>query len=318
MVFSGTAYVNFRKDGDDGDDGRGIAEQITYWAISASSVTAPTYPSDPATAPSTSVWSTTAQTPTAAKPYVWTYTRIHWTSGTAWTMTTPAVIALRGYDGARLRGIYAFSSLASSYTLYSGTNGEEWYDVVKYGSYYWKVAVTGTVSTLGTPSASNSNYKQYTTFQFMATNSLVADSIVMEKNGVVLFRAEDGNVECKTGVFENVEVSGNITAKTLNLGFGTGDTEAASLFCLPNLGSDELVFPALEEGSSREYTLWYPAMTRNPGDKTIKGADSSVLFYENPAATNSATSLTISNGVIKKLIGLRFTNNANTYYILCE
>ncbi len=277
MALSGTAFVNFRKDGDDGSDGRGIAEQITYWAISASSATAPTYPSDPATAPSTSVWSTTAQTPTVAKPYLWTYTRTHWTSGTAWTQTTPAVISLRASDGKRgasLHRIYDWSEISSltSLTLYSASGETDYFDIIYNGGGYFMPAKDGTVSSLGTPAKTNSNYELEENFAYIVTKAVIADSISMTDNdGAVVFEAKDGNVTCKTGNFENVKVSGNITASTLDL-----QSDKSAMIVSPG---DTVTLPALEEGYARRVLLIINRLKRNTNYPiTVQGEEDGVYI----------------------------------------
>jgi hypothetical protein len=224
-------------------------------------------------------------------------------------MTTPAVIAIRGNDGAKLRGIYDFSGVDSSYILYSGNDGEEWYDVIKYSSQYWKVNVTGAKSKLGTPSSSNSNYVLYTKFQFMATNSLVADSIVMEKDGEILFRAEDGTVECKTGVFENVDVSGAITANTLDLAIDKS-------FYLVSSGAT-IILPALTSGFAREITVVTRQDYLNANTTlTFKGETPNVRIgtptYDSSSVTNQ---ITTGTGVFK-CIGYYY--NSYTYWFVAR
>jgi hypothetical protein len=98
-----------------------------------------------------------------------------------------------------------------------GGDNELYYDVVWYDSTYWTPnGVSGTKSTLGTPSASNTKWKQYDYDEFIASKSIITDAINMvdSETGEVIFSAAGGEVNCKRGTFENVTVSGKITAGT--------------------------------------------------------------------------------------------------------
>jgi uncharacterized membrane protein len=162
----------------------------------------------------------------------------------------------------------------------------------------------------------------------VVSRAVIADAIYMtDDDGAVVFSAKDGDVTCKTGTFENVKVSGNITASTMNMKMGTSSLDTAALYSLTELGAHPgktLQFPALSEGTTREYVIWYPnGGTRAAQyDVTVSGlgGSSKIKFIPTPESDASAatTSLSISPGTFARLIGLRASGDDNTYYVLCK
>ena len=76
--------------GDTGATGRSITG-ITEYYLASSSKTGVTR--------STSGWTTTMQTTTPSKPYLWNYERITWSSGTTTTYVDPIIIGIHGDKG---------------------------------------------------------------------------------------------------------------------------------------------------------------------------------------------------------------------------
>ena len=76
--------------GDTGATGRSITG-ITEYYLASSSKTGVTR--------STSGWSTSMQTTTSSKPYLWNYERITWSSGTSPTYVDPIIIGVHGAKG---------------------------------------------------------------------------------------------------------------------------------------------------------------------------------------------------------------------------
>lgn len=76
-------------DGKDGATGNGISSVTTYYLATSASSYVYTY---------TSGWTTSIQTPTADKPYLWSYQTTYYTDGTS-NSTSPHIIGIRGKDG---------------------------------------------------------------------------------------------------------------------------------------------------------------------------------------------------------------------------
>lgn len=127
----------------------------------------------------------------------------------------------KGEKGAVLRGPQAWSDCATGYAFQAGGNSEQWKDVVLYeGNYYSCVkSHTKTASNYpGSTTANNNGYWQLgDKIELVATKILLATYALVENLGVaaidmkdeagnILFQAKDGNVTCKTGTFDGINV----------------------------------------------------------------------------------------------------------------
>jgi hypothetical protein len=211
-----------------GDKGVGISSVTEYYlATSASS----------GVTRSTSGWTTSIQSVTATKKYLWNYETVNYTDGTT-VNTDPVIIGVygdkgdpgaQGKQGPALR-IQDWNACTSNgtvdYFFYQGDveNLDEPYkDVVVYNGNYYSCIKTH----------SNKSYKPTNTtywvlsdrVEMIATNVLLAtysliknlgaEAIEMKDNsGNVVFYAKNGTLTCKTGTFENVTVSGTVKGVT--------------------------------------------------------------------------------------------------------
>lgn len=130
----------------------------------------------------------------------------------------------KGEQGAVLRGPQAWSDCATGYAFQAGGPNEKWIDVVIYNNNYYvcKQSHTKTSSNYPGSSAGDGLWRLGDKIALVATNILLASYALIKNlgveaidmkdaNGNVLFQAKDGNVICKTGTFDNVNVrSGNI------------------------------------------------------------------------------------------------------------
>ncbi len=145
----------------------------------------------------------------------------------------------KGERGPALRGPQAWSDCATGYAFKAGNTGEEWKDVVLYnGNYYSCVkSHTKTASNYpGSTTAVNNGYWQLgDAIELVATKILLATYALVENLGVtaidmkdssgnILFQAKDGNVTCKTGTFENVNISGKLKGSVRNPFVSAGDS----------------------------------------------------------------------------------------------
>lgn len=136
----------------------------------------------------------------------------------------------KGERGATLRGPQDWEALNTGYRFYSGAEGEPYLDCVVYKDYYYICKKSHIKSSSNFPKStidSNSGLWQLgdaidmvATKLLLATyirvKNLGAGAIEMEdKEGNLVFVAKDGNVTCKKGTFENVDVSGIVRAKLI-------------------------------------------------------------------------------------------------------
>ena len=190
----------------------------------------------------------------------------------------------KGEQGAVLRGPQAWSDCATGYAFRAGGTGEKWQDVVIYGDNYYscKKSHTKTASNYpGSTTDTNNGYWQLgdkvelvATKILLSTYALVknlgVEAIDMkDANGKILFQAKDGAVTCKTGTFENVNITGNLTVSQLKyMANMTPDGSVNRSFIF---GGGNYVMPQLSTGEFMRITLFNPVLTRLPNPTVLTG-----------------------------------------------
>ena len=205
-----------------------------------------------------------------------------------------------------MRGPQAWSDCATGYAFQAGGTGEKWQDVVLYnGNYYSCVkSHTKTASNYpGSTTANNNGYWQLgDKIELVATKILLATYALVENLGVtaidmkdaagnILFQAKDGNVTCKTGTFENVRISGDLTVSQLK--YKANMTYGGAVNCSFIFGGGSYVMPTLESGEYMRITLFNPQLTRsyNPTTLTGKNAGDGFLADGGNYFTDTVTSV---------------------------
>ena len=129
----------------------------------------------------------------------------------------------KGERGATLRGPQNWSEVSIGYQFYSGAAGEPYLDVVIYENNYYLCKKSHTKNARNYPTGglddTNGYWQLGDKIDLVATKVLLseygviknlgAEGITMkDKEGNVVFQAEGGVLTCKTGSFENVNISG--------------------------------------------------------------------------------------------------------------
>lgn len=206
----------------------------------------------------------------------------------------------KGDRGPALRGPQAWSDCANGYAFQAGGDSEAWEDVVMYGNNYYSCVKNHTKTASNYPGSTadqNNHYWQLgDKIELVATKILLATYALVKNlgvecidmkdaNGNVLFQAKDGNVTCKTGTFENIKVSGDITAEYLNLKTSTAvhdeETPALANGTICN-GASGIILPELPQGTARSMRVLNPLTTRTlPLDLVLKPASVNVYISKN-------------------------------------
>lgn len=136
----------------------------------------------------------------------------------------------KGERGATPRGPQNWESLNTGYRFFSGADGEPYLDFVVYKNNYYLCKKSHNKSIVNYPTSSfdsNSGLWQLSDKIDMVATQLLLATYIRVKNlgagaiemedeeGNLVFVAKDGNVTCKTGTFENVDVSGIVRAKLI-------------------------------------------------------------------------------------------------------
>lgn len=248
-----------------------------------------------------------------------------------------------GDRGPALRGPQAWSDCANDYGFQSGAEGEAYKDVVLYQNNYYSCIKSHSKTASNYPGSSADQTNKYwqlgdkvelvATKILLATYALVknlgVEAIDMkDANGNILFQAKDGNVTCKTGTFENIKVSGDITAEYLNLKISTAQHYAENPVLANGsicIGADGIILPELPVGTAREVKILNPLFTRTaPNDLVLKAATANVRISKTLSILNAeAGPVTIASGGYNgnkyiELLGVRQTSNSFTYWLMSE
>lgn len=145
----------------------------------------------------------------------------------------------KGDMGATLRGPQAWSDCAVGYSFYKGAAGEAWKDVVLYNNNYYVCTKSHTKTSSNYPGSTTSENQGL--WQLGDRIALVASDILLttyalvknlgvetidmkDGQGNILFQAKNGNVTCKTGTFENVNITGKLKGSVRNPFVSAGDS----------------------------------------------------------------------------------------------
>ena len=145
----------------------------------------------------------------------------------------------KGDMGATLRGPQAWSDCAVGYNFYKGAAGEAWKDVVLYNNNYYVCTKSHTKTASNYPGSTTSENQGL--WQLGDRIALVASDILLttyalvknlgvetidmkDGQGNILFQAKNGNVTCKTGTFENVNITGKLKGSVRNPFVSAGDS----------------------------------------------------------------------------------------------
>lgn len=137
----------------------------------------------------------------------------------------------KGEQGAVLRGPQAWSDCATGYAFKQGAPGEAWLDVVLYNNYYYRCKKSHTKAANNYPGSTIAEnqglWELGDSIGLVATKILLAEYALVKNLGVetidmkdgqgnILFQAKNGNVICKTGTFENVNITGKLKGSVRN------------------------------------------------------------------------------------------------------
>ena len=249
----------------------------------------------------------------------------------------------KGDRGPALRGPQAWSDCATGYAFQAGGDSEAWKDVVMYGDNYYSCIKSHTKTASNYPGSTTDQNNKYwqlgDKIELVATKILLATYALVKNlgvecidmkdaNGNVLFQAKDGNVTCKTGTFENIKVTGDITAEYLNLKTSTAaheqDTPTLANGAICNDASG-IILPELPQGTARSMRVLNPLITRtSPQNLVLKPASTNVYISQNLSWYGAVnTSVTLKErgsnaGFYVELIGIGEKNSNKTYWLMSE
>lgn len=199
----------------------------------------------------------------------------------------------KGETGATLRGPQSWSNCGNGYSFQAGAAGEEWKDSVIYNSSYYsciKSHVKSATNYPGSDEDTNNGYWRVGSpielvianiilSQFQIVENLGVRAIEMkDKDGNVVFRAKDGDLICKGGIFQNVSVSGDVSVGRLRYKENTVTDGTSVINGSFIRGWGTYVLPHLKDGESMRIVAFNPIITRSTLPTVLKGEQTKDVF----------------------------------------
>ena len=225
----------------------------------------------------------TENDPTSVSSYTWS--KIKGEQG------DPGSPGDKGDRGPALRGPQDFSSLPTDYQFYQGADSDPYVDIVYYNGSYYKCVWTHKKGSDDISSSDGLTAKYWVLsdkVEMIATKILLASYALIKNLGVeaiemkdrsgnIVFKAKDGSVICKSGTFENVTVTGNITAQTLRLHISSSISNIDGAVVQAEWSS--IVLPELADGECMNLKIHAPYGTRSSPDAGVKPQNGKVKIW---------------------------------------
>lgn len=231
--------------------------------------------------------------------FVWTRSVITYTDGSSTATDAVCVTGNKGDKGDKgstgsvLRGPQLWNTCSNGYTFEAGGEGEEWKDAVLYnGNTYSciKTHVKTADNYPGSPADLNNHYwrlgqsielliAHIILTQYQMVENLGVRTIEMkDKDGNVVFRAKDGDLVCKGGIFQNVSVSGDVSVGRLRYNVNTVADGTSVINGSFIRGGGTYVLPHLSEDEFMRIVVFNPIITRSSPPAILKGAENTDVF----------------------------------------
>lgn len=193
--------------------------------------------------------------------------------------------AVKGEKGSVLRGPQLWNTCSNGYRFEAGGEGEEWKDVVLYNGNSYSCIKTHVKTADNYPGSAadlNNHYwrlgqsieliiAHIILTQYQMVENLGVRTIEMkDKDGNVVFRAKDGELSCKGGIFQNVSVSGDITVGRLRYNVNTVVDGKSIINGSFIKGPGIYVLPHLSDGEFMRIVVFNPIITRSTPPAILK------------------------------------------------
>ena len=202
----------------------------------------------------------------------------------------PGTPGEKGDRGPALRGPQDFFSLPTGYQFYQGADGDPYVDIVYYNGNYYKCVWTHKKEA-GETSDSNLTAKYWVLsdkVEMIATKVLLASYALVKNLGVeaiemkdgsgnIVFKAKDGSVICKSGTFEDVTVTGNITANLMKHRISTSNSDINGMVVVAD--GNYTALPELKDGECMSIKIYAPLITRSSPVAKVSPKSSKVLIF---------------------------------------
>lgn len=226
--------------------------------------------------------------------------------------------AVKGEKGSVLRGPQLWNTCSSGYTFEAGGEGEEWKDVVLYNGNSYSCIKTHVKTADNYPGSAadlNNHYwrlgqsieliiAHIILAQYQMVENLGVRTIEMkDKDGNVVFRAKDGDLVCKGGIFQNVSVSGDVSVGRLRYNENTVTDGKSVINGSFIKGWGTYVLPHLKDGEFMRIVVFNPIITRSTLPTVLKCEHTKDVFMPAKMSYTQTRETTIEVNGWYELIG---------------
>lgn len=227
--------------------------------------------------------------------FIWTRSVITYTDGSSTATDAVCVTGSKGNKGDKgdkgstgsvLRGPQLWNTCINGYRFEAGGEGEEWKDSVLYNGYTYSCIKTHVKTADNYPGSAadlNNHYwrlgqsielliAHIILTQYQMVENLGVRTIEMkDKDGNIVFKAKDGDLVCKGGIFQNVSVSGDVSVGRLRYNENTVTDGTSVINGSFIRGWGTYVLPHLKDGEFMRIVVFNPIISRNTMPAVLKG-----------------------------------------------
>lgn len=241
--------------------------------------------------------------------------------------------AVKGEKGSVLRGPQLWNTCSNGYTFEAGGEGEEWKDAVLYNGNTYSCIKTHVKTADNYPGSAadlnNHYWRLGQSIELIIANIILAQYQMVEnlgvrtiemkdKDGNVVFRAKDGELSCKGGIFQNVSVSGDITVGRLRYNENTVTDGTSVVNGSFIRGGGTYVLPHLGDGEFMRIVVFNPIITRSTIPTTLKCEQEKDSFMPASRGTSLHREASISFYGWYEIIGTNELGNTIWVYNMVE
>lgn len=239
--------------------------------------------------------------------FIWTRSVITYTDGSSTATDAVCVTGSKGDKGDKgdkgstgsvLRGPQLWNTCINGYIFEAGGEGEEWKDSVLYNGNTYSCIKTHVKTADNYPGSEADQNNHYWRLgqsielliahiiltQYQMVENLGVRTIEMkDKDGNIVFKAKDGDLVCKGGIFQNVSVSGDVSVGRLRYNENTVTDGSSVINGSFIRGWGTYVLPHLKDGEFMRIVVFNPIISRDTPPTVLKGEQTEDDFV--PAVT---------------------------------
>lgn len=270
--------------------------------------------------------------------FIWTRSVITYTDGSSTATDAVCVTGSKGDKGDKgdkgstgsvLRGPQLWNTCINGYIFEAGGEGEDWKDSVLYNGNTYSCIKTHVKTADNYPGSEADQNNHYWRLgqsielliahiiltQYQMVENLGVRTIEMkDKDGNIVFKAKDGDLVCKGGIFQNVSVSGDVSVGRLRYNENTVTDGTSVINGSFIMGFGTYVLPHLKDGEFMRIVVFNPVISRNTMPAVLKGEQTGDDFMPAQMSFSHTKETTIEVYGWYELIGTNLLGHTRWVY----